>query len=82
MLITIEQAADRIGGVPKKPLANTALAHGLLIRIGASSYLKESELDQLIEACRVKPTPTDVTSKPQRPPVPRVRTDHLKKGKR
>lgn len=55
MLISIPEAAERLGGVPVKPLASAALAHGLLIRIGSSSFVQESELGELIERCRCQP---------------------------
>lgn len=51
-LISPEQAAERLGGVPVAPLLRAAEAHGFLIRFGASRYLREDELRELIEVCR------------------------------
>jgi hypothetical protein len=54
-LISIAEAAARLGDVPVKPLAKAALDHGFLVRIGSSSFLVESELEGLVSKCRQSP---------------------------
>lgn len=66
MLITIPEAAERLGGVPVKPLATAARAHGLLIRIGSSSFVREDELTELIEKCRCQPKVPDCSKESAR----------------
>ena len=51
-LLTLTAAAMRLG-VPEKSLLAKAEEHGHLIRIGRAVRLREDELEELIDKCRI-----------------------------
>lgn len=54
-LLTLEEAADRLGGIPLKSLRRAAVAHGHLVKIGRAVRIDADRLPDLIDQCRQPP---------------------------
>ena len=54
-LITLEEAADRLGGIPLKSLRRVAVTHGHLVKIGRAVRIDEARLSDLVDQCRQPP---------------------------
>jgi len=68
-LIPPEEAAKRLG-VPAAALREVAEAHGYLIQVGRAVRVREDELGEIIEKCRVKPRERVSTSSDARAAPP------------
>jgi len=53
-LIKTKDLAKQLG-FPHDAMVKVAIKHGLIIACGRSKSVREDEIDDLIEACRVKP---------------------------
>ena len=64
-LLTIPEAAERLGGVPKKSLQTLAKEHRVLHRLGNTPYVDEADLPKLKRLCLEKENRRASTSAPQ-----------------
>lgn len=54
-LVTIEEAAERLGGIPLRSLHRAAVTHGYLVKIGRAVRIDADQLPELIDFCRQPP---------------------------
>lgn len=64
-LLTIPEAAKKLGGVAQKTLRRVAEDNDLLIKFGRTPMVEASALPKIIDLCRVKKTRRAYTSAPQ-----------------
>ena len=63
-LLTLEEAATRLGGAPLKSVRRAAVQHGLLVKIGRTVRIDAERLPELVDQCRQPPrlVPSDEAS--------------------
>ena len=64
-LLTIPEAAKKLGGVPHKTLRRVAEDNDLLIKFGRTPMVEASALPKIIDLCRVRKSRRASTSAPQ-----------------